>query len=110
MDRRLSPNWEHELLRSARRSVTLHGVNRRDVLKVGGAGLAGIAVGDFAAASVADAASYIAAAVQDSAKADITLRIAPVTVELAPDRVISTIGYNGTSPGPVLRMREGQPV
>ena len=47
---------------------------------------------------------------QEPAKADITLQIAPVTVELAPDRVISTIGYNGTSPGPVLRMREGVPV
>ena len=47
---------------------------------------------------------------QDGTKADITLRIAPVTVELAPDRVVSTIGYNGTSPGPVLRMREGVPV
>jgi len=43
-------------------------------------------------------------------KADYTLRIAPVTVELSPDHVLSTIGYNGTSPGPVLRMREGQPV
>jgi FtsP/CotA-like multicopper oxidase with cupredoxin domain len=42
--------------------------------------------------------------------ADITLRIAPVTVELAPDRILSTIGYNGTSPGPVLRMKEGKPV
>jgi FtsP/CotA-like multicopper oxidase with cupredoxin domain len=47
---------------------------------------------------------------QEATKADITLQIAPVTVELAPDRVISTIGYNGTSPGPVLRMREGVPV
>ena len=47
---------------------------------------------------------------QDEAKADITLQIGPVTVELAPDRVISTVGYNGTSPGPVLRMREGVPV
>ena len=47
---------------------------------------------------------------QEPPKADITLRIAPVTVELAPDRVISTIGYNDTSPGPVLRMREGVPV
>ncbi len=41
---------------------------------------------------------------------DFTLRIAPVTVELAPDRILSTIGYNGTSPGPVLRMKEGKPV
>jgi FtsP/CotA-like multicopper oxidase with cupredoxin domain len=42
--------------------------------------------------------------------ADITLNISPVTVELAPDRVLSTIGYNGTSPGPVLRMKEGEPI
>ncbi|QEE29106.1 multicopper oxidase family protein [Terriglobus albidus] len=42
--------------------------------------------------------------------ADITLRIEPVTVELAPDRILSTIGYNGTSPGPILRMKEGKPV
>src|SRR5437773_11548139 len=41
---------------------------------------------------------------------EFTLEIAPVTVELAPDRIVSTIGYNGTSPGPLLRMREGVPV
>src|SRR5579862_5619032 len=39
---------------------------------------------------------------------DITLRIAPVLVELAPNQVISTIGYNGTAPGPILRMTEGK--
>ncbi len=33
-----------------------------------------------------------------------------MTVELAPSRVVSTIGYNGASPGPLLRMREGKPV
>jgi FtsP/CotA-like multicopper oxidase with cupredoxin domain len=43
-------------------------------------------------------------------KADYTLRIAPVTVELAPDHILSTIGYNGLSPGPLLRMREGKPI
>jgi FtsP/CotA-like multicopper oxidase with cupredoxin domain len=42
--------------------------------------------------------------------ADLTLRIAPVTVELAPDRILSTIGYNGTSPGPILRLKEGKPI
>lgn len=45
-----------------------------------------------------------------SAKADITLRIAPVALEIAPSHFISTIGYNGTSPGPILRMREGKTV
>src|SRR5215469_10686532 len=44
------------------------------------------------------------------AAADITLRIAPVALEIAPSHFISTIGYNGTSPGPVLRMREGKTV
>jgi FtsP/CotA-like multicopper oxidase with cupredoxin domain len=50
------------------------------------------------------------AAAQESSKADFTLRIAPVTVDLTPTRIISTIGYNGTSPGPILRMKEGKPV
>jgi FtsP/CotA-like multicopper oxidase with cupredoxin domain len=45
-----------------------------------------------------------------SVPADITLRIAPVAVEIAPSHFISTIGYNGISPGPILRMREGKPV
>ena len=43
----------------------------------------------------------------DLAKTDFTLEIAPVTVELAPNRIISTVGYNGISPGPRLRMKEG---
>src|SRR6202161_760188 len=44
------------------------------------------------------------------AQTDFTLQIEPVTVELAPNRILSTIGYNGTSPGPLLRMKEGVPV
>jgi FtsP/CotA-like multicopper oxidase with cupredoxin domain len=40
--------------------------------------------------------------------ADFTLQIAPMLVELAPQVVISTIGYNNKVPGPLLRMREGQ--
>jgi FtsP/CotA-like multicopper oxidase with cupredoxin domain len=42
--------------------------------------------------------------------ADFTLQIAPVLIELAPQVVISTIGYNNKVPGPLLRMREGQRV
>ena len=42
--------------------------------------------------------------------ADFTLRIAPMMVELAPQVVLSTIGYNNKVPGPLLRMREGQRV
>jgi FtsP/CotA-like multicopper oxidase with cupredoxin domain len=43
-------------------------------------------------------------------KADYTLRIAPVSLELGPGKTITTTGYNGRVPGPVLRLREGQPV
>ena len=46
----------------------------------------------------------------DSPKADVTLRISPVEMEVAPRRIIKTTGYNGSAPGPVLRLREGQPV
>ena len=42
--------------------------------------------------------------------ADFTLQIAPMMVELAPQVVISTIGYSNKVPGPLLRVREGQPV
>src|ERR1700758_292792 len=55
--------------------------------------------------------SFLApSAPQDVAKTDFALEIAPITVELAPNRIVSTIGYNGTSPGPRLRMKEGVPV
>lgn len=41
---------------------------------------------------------------------DITLRIAPVSVEIASDHIIHTAGYNGSVPGPLIRMHEGHPV
>ncbi|HEY2683746.1 MAG TPA: multicopper oxidase domain-containing protein [Steroidobacteraceae bacterium] len=42
--------------------------------------------------------------------ADFTLRIAPMVLELSPQVVLSTIGYNNQIPGPLLRVREGQRV
>jgi len=39
-----------------------------------------------------------------------SLQISPISVELAPGVVVQTTGYNGQSPGPILRMREGAPV
>jgi len=41
---------------------------------------------------------------------DATLHIAPVELEVAPKKIVKTIGYNGTVPGPHLRFREGQRV
>ena len=42
--------------------------------------------------------------------ADVTLRIGPVLVDIAKDHTISTVGYNGGVPGPLIRLREGVPV
>ncbi|MFY9532067.1 MAG: multicopper oxidase domain-containing protein [Candidatus Acidiferrales bacterium] len=42
-------------------------------------------------------------------KADFQVRIAPVSVEIGPGITLRTTGYNGSVPGPILRMREGVP-
>jgi FtsP/CotA-like multicopper oxidase with cupredoxin domain len=45
-----------------------------------------------------------------ASKADVTIRIAPMSVELAPGKTIRTVAYNGSVPGPVIRMREGKKI
>ena len=42
--------------------------------------------------------------------ADVTLRIGTVLADIAKDHTISTIGYNGSVPGPLIRLREGVPI
>ncbi|MGA2398946.1 MAG: multicopper oxidase domain-containing protein [Steroidobacteraceae bacterium] len=49
-------------------------------------------------------------AADQAAKADYTLRIANGLVELSPEHIVSTTLYNGQYPGPLLRLREGEPV
>jgi FtsP/CotA-like multicopper oxidase with cupredoxin domain len=95
-------------------------VNRRDLLKLAPLTLAAAATRSAASQMVmlpGPAPSSAANPAPDqptppagSISDTIDIRIAPVTVELAPDRILSTIGYNGTSPGPVLRLKEGKPV
>jgi FtsP/CotA-like multicopper oxidase with cupredoxin domain len=84
-------------------------VNRRDLLKLGSVALgqAGLARLPLWAQS---ATPHPASGAVPESRADYTLRIAPVTVELDRSHILSTIGYNGSAPGPVLRMREGKPV
>jgi FtsP/CotA-like multicopper oxidase with cupredoxin domain len=82
-------------------------VNRRDILKLGGMALAQDGARRLLFGEQAAASSLASAA---ESNADYTLRIAPVTVELDRSHILSTIGYNGTAPGPVLRMRAGRPV
>jgi FtsP/CotA-like multicopper oxidase with cupredoxin domain len=80
-------------------------MQRRDFLKIAGLAATGNRL-------TGQQQSFLnpAAGPADVAKTDFTLQIGPVTVELAPNRILSTIGYNGTSPGPLLRMKEGVPV
>jgi FtsP/CotA-like multicopper oxidase with cupredoxin domain len=92
-------------------------VNRRDFVKFGGIAAMELGAAKLLLSQAAPPMSGMQApgmqsndATPPSSKADITLQIAPVTVELTPSRIISTIGYNGTAPGPILRMREGKPV
>lgn len=42
-----------------------------------------------------------------SKPADVTLRIANISHEVAPGRVYQTTAYNGVAPGPLIRLREG---
>jgi len=39
----------------------------------------------------------------------VTLEIAPYTLEASPKHHIRTVAYNGQIPGPLFRMREGEP-
>jgi FtsP/CotA-like multicopper oxidase with cupredoxin domain len=38
---------------------------------------------------------------------DVALLIEPAKIEVAPGRIITTTTYNGTAPGPLIRLREG---
>jgi FtsP/CotA-like multicopper oxidase with cupredoxin domain len=84
---------------AAERNVTMT-IDRRSLLKCA------------ATLPVMGATARIARAAGDppAAKADYTLRIAPIALELAPGKTITTTGYNGKVPGPLLRLREGRPV
>ncbi len=90
-------------------------MKRRKFLELGGAALLGSAAGARVSAQSQSPApmqmpaqNSAAAKPEGTAPADLTIRIAPIALEIAPSRFISTVGYNGSSPGPVLRMREGK--
>ncbi len=70
-------------------------MNRRDFLSQGGAAVLGAALPRLMW--------------PPPAEPDYTIRIAPVTIELAPGKTVRTVAYNGTVPGPVIRLREGVP-
>src|SRR5580658_5516820 len=65
---------------------------------------------DFLTAAGGAYLSSLSARAQDAGKVDFTVKIGPVDVEIAPRRIFKTVGYNGSVPGPPLRMTEGQSV
>src|SRR4051812_20011408 len=85
-------------------------VKRRCFLKLGSAAFLVSPPAPRAAAQMPMPPQGAADAQQPAGKADVTLQIAPVALELAPNLVVSTTGYNGNSPGPLLRFKEGKPV
>lgn len=89
-----------------------HFLSRRAFIAAGA--IAGAALATGCARDGNRTADTTSGALPDStapaAPADVTIRIAPVLVELAPDHIISTIGYNGSVPGPVIRLKEGRSV
>ena len=84
-------------------------ISRRNLLRAGAAGGVGLFLNAPALAADRMAPAGTAQAAADG-PADLTLKIGPVLVDVAEDRTISTIGYNGGSPGPLIRFREGKPV
>jgi FtsP/CotA-like multicopper oxidase with cupredoxin domain len=76
------------------------GASRRQFLLGAGAVGATLAAGARLPARAASAAT----------QANYALRITPVSLELAPGKVIKTFGYNDRAPGPALRVAEGRQV
>jgi FtsP/CotA-like multicopper oxidase with cupredoxin domain len=83
--------------------------SRREFLKLAGAaagsGLVGPGIGLGRSGLFAGAEPQAA-----ESKADYTLRIGASPIEIAHNRIVSGITYNGKFPGPLLRFKEGQPV
>src|ERR1700723_2955837 len=70
-------------------------ISRRDLLKL--PGLVGLA-------------SSFPAFAENFAAPDYKIDIAPVTLDLSPRHKLKTTAYNGQVPGPLLRLKENQPV
>ena len=88
-------------------------MDRRNFVKLGCAVAAGAGVSRLLTAQTQQMPPMQPAQLSgapEATPADFTLQIGPILVELAPSRAISTVGYSGKSPGPLIRVREGKPV
>ncbi len=84
-------------------------MTRRQLLALacGWTSSAAIGVGQHSGGNTRQTTSPVA---PPAGKADIELRIGEVTLELAPQRTVRTLAYNGQVPGPLLRARRGRPL
>jgi FtsP/CotA-like multicopper oxidase with cupredoxin domain len=79
-------------------------MKRRAFLKIAGGGLLGSGLPAFGDAAPATGGN------PSAAPADHTIRIATGLVEVGPQRFLSMTTYNGSFPGPLLRLKEGRQV
>lgn len=85
--------------------------SRRDLLRTASALGAGIVLASCQKSSQRSGAPQATAGTQPpSGPADITIHINEVLVDVAKNHTITTRGYNGSAPGPLIRLREGVPV
>jgi FtsP/CotA-like multicopper oxidase with cupredoxin domain len=79
---------------------------RREWLTRAALGSAALLTGCNGAGPKAAASESVAPA----GRADVTLRIGTALADIAREHTISTIAYNGTVPGPLIRLSEGVPI
>ncbi len=84
--------------------------SRRRFLKVSGLSAGALLLAPTIEATSLNPGTHQAAAAADASPADYTIRIGITPVEVAPNRIISTVTYNGQFPGPLLRFKEGKRV
>jgi FtsP/CotA-like multicopper oxidase with cupredoxin domain len=63
-----------------------------------------------AALAGATLSSAVPAWAQSRTPSDFQLEIAPLALEIAPKKIIHTVAYNGSVPGPLIRWPEGKPI
>jgi FtsP/CotA-like multicopper oxidase with cupredoxin domain len=88
--------------------MTANRFGRRELLRAG-AGF--LFTGVAASAKPGSGGANVLAAPSTSTpseRADVTVRIGIGLIEIAPQRILSTVTYNGKFPGPLLRLREGK--
>jgi FtsP/CotA-like multicopper oxidase with cupredoxin domain len=76
-------------------------MQRRDFLNVSG-------LAPFSLPSVRPPGLRTPPVRQGTKRARVTLRIAPITMEIGLGKIIKTVGYNRSAPGPVFRLAEGK--